>query len=326
MTKYLLPRPVPLKSPHSPFRNFNYMRPIYIKGSSEDLRDYQVKINLNKNNFPLEKCKLDGSDIRFRDSTGEALSFWIESWNESEAIVWCKVPFIPADGFTDIWIIFGNPNAVSASDSEATFEYFNDFEELNFDNEAEGSFKIVDGTYLDTDGIGSGSEWHGPRGSADLSTSLSNFIVEAKIKQTVSSSGEERHAIYLCDGSGNIIYYFYLGDNWATSSYSGTELFEGGGTNYEENVPTGSTLLYKSGFTTTWNNGEWVFKLSRIGSNLDFSYDNTSLWTGSTGLTTDVEMIKWAIMGYGTYSEITTHMFNYVLVRKFASPEPIAIL
>ena len=326
MTRYSLPHPLPLKNPYSPFRNFNYIRPIHIKGSTQDLRDYQVKIVLNSNNFPLEKCKPDGSDIRFRDETGEALPYWIQSWSAGEAIIWCKVPFIPANRIKDIWMIYGNPNAISASDSRTTFEYFNDFEEITFDNEAEGDFKIVDDTYLDTDSVGSGSEWHGPRGSADLSVSLSNFIVEAKIKQTVSPPGEGRHAIYLCDNSGNIIYYFYLGDDWSGSAYSRTKLFEGGGTNYEEHVPTGSTLLYNSGYTTTWNDGEWVFKLSRIDSTLEFSYDDISLWSGNTGLTTKIEMVKWAIMGYGSFSEIPTHMINYIWVRKYATPEPLVIV
>ena len=326
MTKYLLPHPAPLKNPYSPFRNFNYIRPIHIKGSTEDLRDYQVRIVLNKNNFPLEKCKSDGSDIRFRDETGKALSYWIESWASNEAVVWCKIPYIPASRTKDIWIVFGNPNAKSASNGKATFDFFNDFEELNFDNEAEGAFKIVDGTYLDSDGIGSGDEWHGPRGSSDLPTPLSNFEMKAKIKQTVSSSGEERHAIYLCDTSGNIVYFFYLGDNWSAASYSTTKLFEGGGTNYEEHVPTGSTLLYNSGYTTTWNDGEWVFKLIRSGSNLDLSYDGITLWLGTTGLSTAIGIIKWSIMGWGTLPETTTHMYDYIIVRKYASPEPFVLV
>jgi len=128
MTKYSLPHPAPLKNPYSPFRNFNYIRPIRIKGSTEDLRDYQIKIVLNKNNFPLEKCKSDGSDIRFRDETGEVLSYWIESWTSDEAIVWCKVPYIPAHKDKKIWMVYGNPAAVSASDGDATFDFFDDFE------------------------------------------------------------------------------------------------------------------------------------------------------------------------------------------------------
>jgi len=128
MTKYSLPYPLPLKNPHSLYRNFNYIRPIYIEGTNQDLRDYQVKIVLTKDNFPLEKCKPDGSDIRFRDNTGKKLPYWIESWNSDEAIIWCKIPYIPANRIKDIWIIYGNPSVSSESNGNATFLFFEDFE------------------------------------------------------------------------------------------------------------------------------------------------------------------------------------------------------
>jgi len=127
MIKYSLPYPLPLKNPHSPFRNFNYIRPIRIKGTTTPLRDYSVRIVLNNDNFPLEKCKPDGSDIRFRDETGERLPYWIESWNSNTAVVWCRIPFIPAHKTKDIWIIYGNPAATSLSDGYATFDFFDDF-------------------------------------------------------------------------------------------------------------------------------------------------------------------------------------------------------
>ena len=127
MTKYSLPYPLPLKNPHSPFRNFNYIRPIQIIGGNTDLRNYQVKIVLTKYNFPLEKCKVDGSDIRFRDETGESLSYWIQSWDSDEAIIWCKIPYIPANRNKFIWVIYGNPSATSVSSGPATFEFFDDF-------------------------------------------------------------------------------------------------------------------------------------------------------------------------------------------------------
>ena len=128
MTKYSLPYPLPLKNPHSPYRNFNYIRPIYIKGINRDLRDYQIKIVLTKDNFPLEKCKPDGSDIRFRDNTGKKLPYWIESWNSDEATIWCKIPYIPANRIKDIWIIYGNPSADDESDGNSVFDFFDDGE------------------------------------------------------------------------------------------------------------------------------------------------------------------------------------------------------
>jgi len=134
MPKYFLPNPAPLKYPHASVRNFNYMHPIQIKGSNVDLRDYQVRIVLNRNNFPLEKCQSDGRDIRFRDSTGQILPHWIEYWNSNEAAVWCKIPFIPAHRTKDIWIIFGNPVATSLSNGYATFDFFDEFDTFKTGN------------------------------------------------------------------------------------------------------------------------------------------------------------------------------------------------
>jgi len=122
MVKFALPHPVPIKNPTSPFRNFNFMRPIKIVGSDTDLYDYQVRIHLDRSNFPLEKCKPDGSDIRFRDDSGEIIPYWIERWNVAEGVVWCKIPFIPAQSSKYIWMIYGNPNAQSESNAEQTFK------------------------------------------------------------------------------------------------------------------------------------------------------------------------------------------------------------
>ena len=122
MVKLSLPHPVPIKNPTSPFRNFNFMRPIKIVGSDTDLHDYQVRIHLDRSNFPLEKCKPDGSDIRFRDDSGEILPYWIERWNAAEGVIWCKIPFIPAESSKFIWMIYGNPNAQSESNAEKTFK------------------------------------------------------------------------------------------------------------------------------------------------------------------------------------------------------------
>jgi len=122
MVKLSLPHPIPITNPTSPFRNFNFMRPIKIVGSDTDLHDYQVRIHLDRSNFPLEKCKPDGSDIRFRDDSGEILPYWIERWNAAEGVIWCKIPFIPAESSKFIWMIYGNPNAKSESNAEKTFK------------------------------------------------------------------------------------------------------------------------------------------------------------------------------------------------------------
>jgi len=111
---------------------FKYRRKITItEQSGNDLTDYQVLVELNSTNFNFEHTQTNGEDIRFTDGNGNLLDYWIESWdavNES-AKVWVKVPSIPANSSVEIFLYYGNEEVTDASDGEATFEFFDDFED-----------------------------------------------------------------------------------------------------------------------------------------------------------------------------------------------------
>ncbi len=99
------------------------MRPITITGSSEELRDYQVKIVVPRD----DDMRADFGDLRFYDANGNELPYWIESYDSEKAIVWVKVPRIPTSG-TTIYMYYGNPNAESKSNGSAVFDFFDDFD------------------------------------------------------------------------------------------------------------------------------------------------------------------------------------------------------
>ena len=63
------------------------------------------------------------------------LPYWIEKWDaqNEQAKVWVKVPKIPANGSVDLYIYYGSPTAVSESDGESVFEFFDDFEGSSLD-------------------------------------------------------------------------------------------------------------------------------------------------------------------------------------------------
>ena len=98
---------------------WEYRRPIYItEKTGYALTNYQVKIGLNSSNFDFEKANSDGSDIRFTLSDGKTLiPYWIEKWDEDEeeAVIWVKVPELPASSTTTIYMYYGNPTASSES-------------------------------------------------------------------------------------------------------------------------------------------------------------------------------------------------------------------
>jgi photosystem II stability/assembly factor-like uncharacterized protein len=98
-----------------------YRKPVDISNtSSQDVTDYQVRIVVD---FVTGKMKLDFSDIRFRDGAGSDLPFWIEAQTPGvSAIVWVKVPQINAGSIVTIYMYYGNPAAVDASDITTTME------------------------------------------------------------------------------------------------------------------------------------------------------------------------------------------------------------
>ena len=111
---------------------YNFRRQITIDNTSNsnNLTDYQVKITLNSSNFNFDHAKDDGTDIAFADSDGTTLlHFWREKWDKinQEAILWVKVPSIPASSTKTIYLYYGNSNADDLSNGDDTFIDFWDF-------------------------------------------------------------------------------------------------------------------------------------------------------------------------------------------------------
>jgi hypothetical protein len=94
---------------------------IYVKDASST-EGVQVQFELPL----LEGMNPDGSDIRFSDSDGVPLSYWIGDFNELTNIFKIMVK-LPANDFY-IYFYYGNQNATSESSGENTFEFFDDFE------------------------------------------------------------------------------------------------------------------------------------------------------------------------------------------------------
>jgi len=111
-------------------RNFRYRRVITItEQSGDNLTNHQVLVELNSTNFNFSHTRSDGGDIRFTDTAGNLLPYWIESYDASAqaAKIWVKVPSLPANATTVIYMYYGNSSVLSESDGDATFEFFDDF-------------------------------------------------------------------------------------------------------------------------------------------------------------------------------------------------------
>jgi len=104
---------------------------IGIVGTDETLYNYQVKIELNPSNFDFSSASIDGSDVYFVDNDENYIPYWIESWGDDHAVIWCKVPIIPANSSTFIWMIHGDTGYHPKSNGFTTFEFFDDFKPSN---------------------------------------------------------------------------------------------------------------------------------------------------------------------------------------------------
>jgi hypothetical protein len=68
----------------------------------------------------------DFTDIRFVNSAGALLDFWVDSYDVFQARVWVELDNIPiAPGTADFWLYYGNSYALNASNGPATFLQFN---------------------------------------------------------------------------------------------------------------------------------------------------------------------------------------------------------
>jgi Uncharacterized conserved protein len=65
---------------------------------------------------------IDGQEIRYNGK-----------YYSSNSTIWIKVPYIPANGNATVYMYYGNPNAVSKSNGDAVFEFFDDFEGTSLD-------------------------------------------------------------------------------------------------------------------------------------------------------------------------------------------------
>ena len=106
------------------YPRWKYRRPITLSPATPEA-DYQVKVELTTSNFDYSKAETNGQDIRFYDTSGNSLNYWIEKWDVGgTSTIWVKVA---TSGTSIIYIYYGNPSANSESDRDATFVFFETF-------------------------------------------------------------------------------------------------------------------------------------------------------------------------------------------------------
>lgn len=138
--------------------------------NTSTLTNYQVKITV-----PYDtSMRSDFGDIRFTNSSGTLLSYWLEKRiNSTSATFWVEVSSIPASSSTAVYMYYGNASVTTTSDGKDTFLFFDSFSGVATTSQA-GKFVYesttnknvhahqgvgYDGTYFYTTGIDSQGDY-----------------------------------------------------------------------------------------------------------------------------------------------------------------------
>ncbi|MEW6592381.1 MAG: DUF2341 domain-containing protein [Candidatus Hadarchaeota archaeon] len=282
---------------------WKYRRPVIISNAgSSALVDYQVTLTLDTAALITSgKLRGNGYDIRFALGDGTELPYWIESgMNTSATKVWVKVPSIPPNRVTRIFMYYGNPIVAGKSSGEKVFELFDDFS----------------GAFLDE------SKWTTRRGAPALDGS--------KLKL---AGGDGKDAIY-SNGSWGLGHAFRfrsrpvatdfqdafsnvdsLGDFTDDSEFVVT--FNGAGAKYLRTIRNDNRATTKvpwSLWSPTWS----VFEIQRPDSHAAKLLGNDNVTIQNTS------NIPLGNLHVGHSSDGATYEVDWSLVRKIGVPEPAA--
>ena len=186
--------------------SWQYRKPIIINNTgTADLTDYQVKIVANMSaEYADGKINVTCQDLRFtwlNETSGneQEIPYWIEYCNltaNDNITVWVKVPEIPANSTTKIYMYYGNPDATSESNGDEVFEFFIDGNDAaSFTCDSDHSITNASGEIHLTSSPGSGV-W------CLIAVSASRpAIVETRFK-TIDTSYTDQFGFIVRDDSG----------------------------------------------------------------------------------------------------------------------------
>lgn len=112
---------------------WNYRKSHTITHPTGGLTNYQTKIRVYRTTgtdsgdavYVGDKCRADFGDVRFTNSAGSELDYWMETNAGSYADFWVKLDSITTSA--TFYIYYGNSSATSMSNGDTTFPFFDDF-------------------------------------------------------------------------------------------------------------------------------------------------------------------------------------------------------
>jgi hypothetical protein len=312
-----------------------YRRPITIDNTQNPntLTDYQVLVTLDTATLiSYGKMNSDCSDIRFSypnpDGTEAEIPYWIESdCNTPNTKIWVKVPSIPANGYATIYVYYGNPNATSLSNDTNVFIFstFAERDQLN-------TWNVYDG-----DGTGTNNEIY-------YDSTNKRIVIKASGSGGASIYAKTTFPFetgFVWEANATVLYdrafpapRFGLG---ISSSYPPSGTYPWGAGNEQAKFYQVSNVLDKVIYAvvvggTEYNSGQQafdqnnhIFKITSTPSGTYFYIDNNLKWS-TTYYPNNNTLIPFHGMDGASISNVQYQYIYWVRVRKYTSPEPIAIL
>ncbi|MFA5086966.1 MAG: DUF2341 domain-containing protein [Candidatus Paceibacterota bacterium] len=304
--------------------NYHYRKSHLIAGSSAGAQtNYQVKFIVHRGtgtdsgqDVYMDTAKLDSTykDLRFTSSDKTTLlDYWIETSDSSSATVWVEIPTIPAStdnpSTATIYIYYGNSSAVAIdrdTGGDATFSFFDDFNaaSLNaskWDASGTGTTTIT-GSVI-TLAYGSGGANYKILGKSSYGTGY-NTATLFKIK-TLHGLNSVAHDEFFGIDPGN--YYSVA----AIPSYS-VAYRRGKWESYD----TAQALTNMSVWAA---NTFYKVEMIRNGTtNVMYKINDTLDATITTNLPGNTSRTP----GFGDYVAGGSVSCDWVLIRKYISPEP----
>jgi len=293
--------------------DWNFRKEITVSNSGSLQSDYAVLINITYSS----EMNSDFSDLRFTNSSGTELGYWIQSSvDSSEAEVWVEVDTLAASGDTSLYMYYGNSGASSESDGELTFEFFDDFSGASIDaskwteSNTDDDFNIESGELV----IGPGGSGWSQALSTTESFARSDLVLELDYHWTSNNSGYDALMFGWKDDSAwdsskykNLVYGLY---NSGTSTCTACDVH-----------------VYEDGSGRSGEVGDWeydtpfrvrIFMNESGGATYEMSSDDGDTWTTSYTSTHSTE----ASLHPAFVIHTGEHRFDNVRVRKWMDTEP----
>ena len=291
-----------------------YKVPITIQGHTQNLNDYQVKINITNPEIISKIARIDAGDIRFFErevsdpytETQGKLPYWVEKFDKTtnELVVWIKVN-LTANTPKTVYMYYGRADVESESNGDAVFEFFDDFEDRDLsdwtspDSSTLCNFSIRSGylVHIDRDAVNGCTLYRGKPWTAD------EIILEFDY--------------YEANIGGSLNYWFFGGGVdadydphiWTDNDYSPVG-------DFDFQHPEGTKIT--TGYFDKWYHIK--MKVNYTSSNIDFVIDGTTYAGFSFSRTSSKAGIRIRSGGGDTGER---HIDN-IKIYKYTSPEPTA--